>query len=383
MENYFKKIGQILLNRKKTVILIVTSLILIAVLSPKIKDFSVKDVTDNQKTINDQSNRDNQEFKKTNYNEYVYVSFYWIPRYPDPGETVTFYCRNYGNNSYINSARWNFGDGTTGYGYTTTHNYEEKGSYRVTLDVTAWDSEDGYNWGSTSNTVKVGADPFPEITFTPENPSPGEKVTFEATKSSDPDGRITSYNWSYYNIEDPKNVTKIGSSKIIDYTWEKQGIYAVSLTIKDDDGNNNTINKIVHVSILKLGGFNKLSRGLSFEIRNNGNSKVKNLRWGVKINKYSIFGVKSKVLYQKNDTTFDIDPNFFQRIEVKDIRRAFCKIKLEITAKADNAIEISKTFYGLIFGKYIYLSETNFINPYGVITISGILIALVIAATQF
>ena len=366
-----------LAKSKKIVILSVTFCIVLGGLSPTINSIFIKD---NNETFEDDDSINNSEYKKTNYDDHVtaHASFHWNPRYPDPGEKVTFYSTSHAYNGFISSERWEFDDGHKDYGHRTSHTFGQKGSYRVTLRVRAYGFHGGFGWDSSTRYVKVGADPFPKITCTPINPSPGEKVTLDGSKSNDPDGKITSYKWSYYDVEDPGNVTDIGSDEIIYYTWEKQGIYIVSLFLEDDKGNNNTIEKTIHVSILKLGGFPARSKGLSFEISNHGNFTVNNLNWNVEINKYSLLGTRSRRLYQKSGTISTLGPSTSEKIEIKGIRRAFCKIKLVVTAEADDAVEVSKSFYGLIFGKRIFLSEENFVNPYKVIMFTGLTIALIL-----
>jgi len=384
MKDYLKKSKQMLYlsKSKKIVILIVTCCLVLGGISPTINSIIIKneDLKNNDQIYEDDDDKTNSDYKKTNYENQVFAraSFNWDPRYPDPGEKVTFYSTSYAYNGFISSEKWEFYDGSTDIGHSTSHTFEKKDSYRVTLRVTAYGIHGGIDWDTSNRYVEVGADPFPEITCTPENPLPGERVTLDASKSNDPDGRITSYNWSFYNIEEPEKVTELGTNEIIYYTWEKQGIYIVSLFIEDDKGNNNTLEKAVHVSILKLDGFPTRSRGLSFEISNHGNITANNLEWNVEINRYSLLGIRSQRLYHKSGTISTLEPNRSQKVEIRDIRRAFCKIKLVVTAKADNAVEVSKSFYGVVFLKLIYLSEENFANPYTTLIFTGLMIALLL-----
>lgn len=362
---------------KKIVILIVTCCLILGGISPTINSILIKN---NNETVKDDYNKKNDEdYKKTGYDDDViaFASFHWSPKYPDPGEKITFYSDSHAYNGYIISETWEFDDGHTDHGHTTSRTYQKKGSYRVTLRVKAYGIYGGIDWDSRTSNVKVGADPFPKIICTPENPSPGEKVTLDASKSDDPDGKITSYKWSYYNVEDPGNVTELGSDKVIFYIWEKQGVYNVLLFIEDDKGNNNTIEKAIHVSILKIDGFATFSRGISFQISNHGNFTANNIKWNLKIDKYRLLGLIPRHLYQKSGTIETLDSDKSKEIEIKKLRRAFCKIKLVLTAEADNAVEISKSFYGLVFGKFIYLSEKDIINPYRVIIFAGLGIALI------
>jgi len=382
MKGESKKLRQMLFlsKSKKIIILGLTCCLLIGGLSPTINNAFITNPEKINEAPKDGNNQEDSEYKKMSYDDgvHVYASFYWSPKYPDPGELVTFYSTSCAYNGLISSEVWRFYDGHGEYGHRTTHTFDKKGTYKVTLSVIAYGHDSaGPDLGSGSITkyVKISADPIPKITFTPENPSPGEKVILNASESSDPDGKIMSYNWSYYDVEDPGNVTYLGSNEKIYHVWKKQGIYVVSLYTEDNKGNNNTLDVAIHVSILKLGGFSARSRGLSFEISNYDQDRANNVNWNVEIHKYSLLGIRSKSIYQKSGTIPSITFDNSEIIEIKNIRRRFCKIKLVVTVEADNAVEVSKSFYGLIFGKFIFLTEDNFINPYSVITISGIISA--------
>jgi len=380
MKGWLKKEGKKMFFTKKNkiVILGIACCILLGGLSPTIYNTTVNDPISGPEQNNDESNNNDAEYKQTGYGNYTYVSFYWSPRYPDEGEAVTFYSSNYDLRGHLSSFRWNFGDGSSGYGYIASHIYDKKGSYGVTLSYTAWDSEEGYIWGSGTNSVHVGEDPFPRLAYSPKNPSPGEQVNLDGSASSDPDGQITSYVWSYYSINDPSNITEIGYTEDIKYSWEEQGIYNVRLQVSDDKGNNNTLEETISVSILKLGGFPKRERGLSFEISNHGTFKAKNIEWSVEINKYSLFGIRSQNLYSENGTSTDIGAGNNQQIYLSQIPRKFSKVKIIVTVKAENAVEISESYYGLMFGKTIFISENNFVNPYNIVIGAGIIIAGII-----
>lgn len=65
-------------------------------------------------------------------------------------------------------------------------------------------------------------------------------VSFNTSSSYDYDGNITSFNWSF---GDGINST----GKTINHTYQNYGTYNVSLTVTDDDGNNDTITKVILV----------------------------------------------------------------------------------------------------------------------------------------
>ncbi|WP_290623879.1 MULTISPECIES: PKD domain-containing protein [unclassified Archaeoglobus] len=82
--------------------------------------------------------------------------------------------------------------------------------------------------------------PFPEFTFTPQNPMVGEEVTFNASKSSD-DGEIISYLWDFGD-------GRGGEGVVVTHTYTQPGTYRVELTVVDDDGLSSSISKNVTVT---------------------------------------------------------------------------------------------------------------------------------------
>ena len=354
----------------------ITFSLVLAALAPTINSNFIKN--NDEALEDDYSWEYDEEYKKTNYEDdtYAHASFNWNPRYPDPGETITFSSRSYASNGHISYEKWHFEDGYEANGKVVTFIYNFKGTFTVTLQVRAYGSG-GSDYDTQTHHVEVGADPFPIITITPKTASPGDEVVLDASLSTDPDGQIVSYNWSYYNVNTPTNVTYLGSSKIIQYSWEKQGTYNVVLNIEDDKGNNNTFEKNIAISNLKLIGFDTFSRGLSFVISNQGNTTSNDIKWTVEIVRFSRLGIRSRPLYQESGSFSSLSPGYTQIIRLKNIRRKFCKVELTVTAEDDNAVKISKSFYGLIFSKFIYLSEKDFINPYNVLIFTGFIAAII------
>jgi len=365
----------------KVIIILVVSCLLIGGLSPNINSLIIND--SNETNDNDKSEPENEMKKSGYYDNDIYASFTWNPKYPDPGEQVTFRSTSYSYDGYIMFQKWYFPDGKTYSGRIATHTFEKKGNYQVTLFVRSYDyDEHEYDSDYRTSTVKVGADPFPKITCTPPDPSPGESVVLDSSESTDPDGNIVSYNWSFYDTSDPQNITYLGTSSSVNHVWPKQGIYVVILYIEDDKGNNNTIEKTIHVSILKIRGFPKRYRGLKFEISNHGNVAANNVEWTVEI--FKDIGItkrhsrKGRSLYKKSGTESTINAGSDEDIKITKYRRRFCKIILEVNASADNAVQVTKTYHGLMYGKILYLSEKNIGNPIAFIKIIGLFVILLL-----
>ena len=357
MEDSSKKHKRPLSSSKFKIIfiLIVISFLVLAGLTPTFNSILIND--DEAFTKDNKGN--DEEIKGTSMDDddvWAIASFYWTPIYPDPGEEVTFHSTSYAHNGVTSTPTWKFHDGETVRGTKTTKTYENKGSYKVTLSVHA-SSFHGSDSDITTHYVPIGADPFPKIKCIPENPSPGEKVKLDGSDSSDPDGRIISYKWSYYNTKSPENVTNLGSDVTVYHTWSKQGTYIVSLFTEDDKGNNNTLELTIVVSILKLIFTDTSAREISFRIGNYGDVTAKNIKWNVEIFKEGLIKSRSKSLYKKSGNFLFLTPQASQVIDLKDIRRRLCRIKLVVSAEADNAVKVSKTFYGRIIGKFIFLKE--------------------------
>ena len=126
----------------------------------------------------------------------------------------------------IASYAWNFGDGTTGTGLTTSHEYAFAGLYYVTLQVTDNDgAASSYGTG-----ISVGGEHAPTASFTlaPDHGTGPLEVTADASASSDPDGSIGSYAWNFGD-------GATGSGAIVQHTFAP-GTFTVALTVTDDSG---------------------------------------------------------------------------------------------------------------------------------------------------
>lgn len=83
--------------------------------------------------------------------------------------------------------------------------------------------------------IKTNDPPFACFTYTPSNPFVNQTVNFDASCSSDSDGSIIDYSWSYLTVDSPHFPVHMGNGKIVTYVWNEPGTYEVTLKITDDE----------------------------------------------------------------------------------------------------------------------------------------------------
>lgn len=143
----------------------------------------------------------------------------------------------------IVSHSWAFGDGLTAEGTAVAHTYTVAGTYHTALTVT--DSVGLTN--QTTTPVLISAAPVQEnqqptasFTVTPSAGKAPLTVAFEASASSDPDGSISNYVWSFGDGTSASGVST-------QHTYTGIAEYTASLQVTDDKGATATSSKTVSV----------------------------------------------------------------------------------------------------------------------------------------
>ncbi len=85
------------------------------------------------------------------------------------------------------------------------------------------------------------APPTATFTFDPQKPVVNNPITFNATDSFDPDGKIVKYSWNFGDETTGTGIT-------FNHTYTLAGDYAVKLKVVDDHGISHTNTKILTVS---------------------------------------------------------------------------------------------------------------------------------------
>jgi len=160
----------------------------------------------------------------------VQANFYGEPLAGNAPQTVEFENQSTGN---IHSILWDFGDGN----HDTIHNnpvhtYTNPGTYTVSLTVSG---PSGSDMKTKVNYVRVGGTaPYLRADFRLRNPGQQESdVPSEVQFREECAGEVTSYFWEFGDggtstEEDPT------------HTYTTPGLFTVSLTVTDADGNTST-----------------------------------------------------------------------------------------------------------------------------------------------
>lgn len=147
--------------------------------------------------------------------------------------------------------QWDFGDGSSSDQANPNHAYTASGTYSATLTVT--DNDNNQATDSSVVNISVGNEaplvqingPFDEFVNT--------SIVFSSNGSTDADGSISSYLWSFGD----------GTSSALanpNHTYETPGQYTVELTVTDNDGASTTvtttavINDLVSVDYCSITG---------------------------------------------------------------------------------------------------------------------------------
>ncbi|GJQ64051.1 MAG: hypothetical protein SCALA702_31040 [Melioribacteraceae bacterium] len=125
----------------------------------------------------------------------------------------------------ITAYRWDFGDGKTSEEMSPTHIYENPGEYDVKLVVTD-DSKTLSQYDSSFTKVTVNEKPIANAGGN-QVAAPGENLTFDGSNSVDRDGSVSKYIWNFGD-------GKTGEGATVNHTFEKPGIYTVTLEVVDN-----------------------------------------------------------------------------------------------------------------------------------------------------
>ncbi len=124
----------------------------------------------------------------------------------------------------ITGYRWAFGDGTTGSGAKVVHTYGASGTHVASLTVTNSAGASAV-FAQSVSVVAPNAAPVAAFTATASELT----GTFDASGSSDADGRIARYSWNFGDGSVATGMTAL-------HTYTQSGTFTTTLTVTDDRG---------------------------------------------------------------------------------------------------------------------------------------------------
>ncbi|MFC2078318.1 PKD domain-containing protein, partial [Candidatus Bipolaricaulota bacterium] len=105
--------------------------------------------------------------------------------------------------------------------------------------------------------------PNAAFNFAPSSPRVGETVQFNGGSSSDPDGTIVAYQWSFGDGGS-------GTGSLVGHAFATSQTFQVTLTVRDDDGATDSVTQSVVVSPAPTGTLHVLSTPSGADVRLNG-----------------------------------------------------------------------------------------------------------------
>jgi hypothetical protein len=120
----------------------------------------------------------------------------------------------------------------------------------------------------------VNQPPVADFGYSPEKPVVGQMVTFDASRSYDPDGDIVSYVWDFGD-------ETAGTGMTIDHVYSQPSSYEVSLTVMDRENSEDTLIKQIEVFDVQVDINFSIKSGLGVKvvITNSGGEDANGVPW--------------------------------------------------------------------------------------------------------
>ncbi len=142
------------------------------------------------------------------------------------------------------SFNWSFGDGSSGSSdQSPAHQYSTPGAYTATVTVT--DSQGDTSTATIAVTVNEPPNTPPSAVITLNTPNTGEapfEVKVSGGHSSDPDGTIVKWEWSF------GDGSPDASTMDVAHTYASEGQYVLTLTVTDNRGATATATQAIVVT---------------------------------------------------------------------------------------------------------------------------------------
>lgn len=183
-------------------------------------------------------------------NQLPQPDFTFSPSSPVRNETVYFNgSLSTDPDGSITAWQWDFGDGQIGSGEKVSHSFTWDGNsnrtFTVLLKVT--DDRKGVAVTGKSITIEIEEEnqpPTADFVYSPSNPQKKERVNFNGSLSTDPDGMISSWLWDFGDGRKGEGQTVRHA-----YNWsdDQDRTFTVTLIVTDDAGAEDVTTKTITV----------------------------------------------------------------------------------------------------------------------------------------
>jgi len=158
----------------------------------------------------------------------------------------------------ISDYAWDFGDGTSAVGSMVDHVYNNPGTYFVSLTVT---DDQGLTNKSTVRVVVVPNQmPLASVKVDHASGNIPFTVSFDASESVDPDGKIVSYIW---NFADGESATT--DYPKVSHTYNLNGSFSALLTVVDNKGGSSVTTVDLFANSVPVPKFSFISNGFYYK----------------------------------------------------------------------------------------------------------------------
>ena len=247
---------------------------------------------------------------------------------------------------------WDFGDGTTGTGITTNHEYLTVDNYTITLTVS-----DGSKTSTDTQTITVtDGSPVAAISVSETSGIAPFEITFNGSDSVDPTGEGLIYAWDFGNGD---TATTASAS----VTYANLGDFTVTLTVTNTAGDSDSDTTIITVT--------DGSQSCAFDTPLASalptlNTEYRNIfvlgEGGPDLSNVTIFTVnwdaENNQLHQFSMNTSNGNPSWWN--DLKENAQSFNSAQPEITFSGSDFAGLDGAYYATVDGdNFVLVSKTG------------------------
>lgn len=128
---------------------------------------------------------------------------------------------------------------------TVTHTYSENGTYRPILRVEDGDGASGFDSREVEVVEPQNESPTASFTYRPQPGITGQDIEFNASQSTDPDGDIVEYRWSF---DGDSQLDAITTEPTVNRSYTESGFKNVILQVVDEQNATGFTSRDVEVA---------------------------------------------------------------------------------------------------------------------------------------